>query len=108
MSVTGPLGKSPYELLNQGTTRGPQGGSAKTVEQARKAGEEFEAMFLGQMLQHMFAGIETNSEFGGGTGEDMWRSVLVEQYGKEISRNGGIGIADAVVRELLKNQESET
>ncbi|GAA0601732.1 rod-binding protein [Caenispirillum bisanense] len=105
--MTGPtaLGQSPYELLNQSTTRSPKPGSARTVEQARKAAEEFEAMFIGQMLQHMFSGIETNPDFGGGAGEDMWRSVLVDQYGKEISKNGGIGIADAVMRTLLQNQE---
>jgi Rod binding domain-containing protein len=30
---------------------------------------------------------------------------MVEQYGKQISQSGGIGIADYVKRELLKLQE---
>ena len=80
-------------------------GHIKTEEQARKAGEEFESMFLGQMLSHMFSGIETNEMFGGGHGETMMRSMLVDEYAKEMTRAGGIGIADAVTREILKVQE---
>jgi Rod binding domain-containing protein len=80
-------------------------GHIKTQAEARKAGEEFESMFLGQMLSHMFAGIETNEMFGGGHGETMMRSMLVDEYAKEMSRAGGIGIADAVTREILKVQE---
>lgn len=80
-------------------------GPIKTEAQARKAGQEFESMFLGQMLSHMFAGIETNQMFGGGHGETMMRSMLVDEYAKEMTRAGGIGIADAVTREILKIQE---
>ncbi|MDG4718302.1 MULTISPECIES: rod-binding protein [Thalassospira] len=80
-------------------------GHIKTEAEARKAGEEFESMFLGQMLSHMFSGIETNEMFGGGHGETMMRSMLVDEYAKEMTRAGGIGIADAVTREILKIQE---
>lgn len=80
-------------------------GHIKTEAEARKAGEEFESMFLGQMLSHMFSGIETNEMFGGGHGETMMRSMLTEEYAKEMTRAGGIGIADAVTREILKVQE---
>ncbi|MEE3047676.1 MAG: rod-binding protein [Pseudomonadota bacterium] len=80
-------------------------GHIKTEVEARKAGEEFESMFLGQMLSHMFSGIETNEMFGGGHGETMMRSMLVDEYAKEMTRAGGIGIADAVTREILKIQE---
>ena len=80
-------------------------GHIKSKEEAIKSGEEFESMFLGQMLNHMFSGIETNEMFGGGHGETMMRSMLVEQYVQEMTRAGGIGIADAVTREILKIQE---
>lgn len=72
---------------------------------AREAAEEFEAMFITQMLQPMFAGIETDPNFGGGGGETMFRSLLVDEYGKILARSGGIGIADQVQKEILKMQE---
>ena len=76
-----------------------------TLRQARKVSEEFEAVFLGQMLQPMFANIEAAEPFGGSSSEKMWRTMQVEEYGKALSKAGGIGIADAVFREIIKAQE---
>ena len=53
----------------------------------------------------MFATVRTDGPFGGGFSEDMWRSLQVDEYGKAIARSGGIGIADAVLRQILKMQE---
>lgn len=72
---------------------------------ANKAAEDFEAMFVSQMLTHMFDGIEPDENTGGGKSEEIYRSMLVDEYGKIIARSGGIGIAAHVKRELLKLQE---
>jgi len=71
----------------------------------RKAAEDFEAQFVSQMMSHMFSGIDTDGPFGGGHAEEQFRSLLVDEYGKAASRQGRIGIADAVHRELLRMQE---
>jgi Rod binding domain-containing protein len=73
---------------------------------ARKAAVEFEAMFLSQMLGHMFEGIKTDGPFGGGHAERMYRSLLVDEYGKAVARTGGVGIADQVMTEILRHQEA--
>lgn len=75
------------------------------LAKTKEAAQQFEAMFVGQMLQHMWAGVDVDSEFGGGHGEEMWRSMLIDQYGKEIAKSGKLGIADAVMRQMLKAQE---
>lgn len=80
-------------------------GKAKTIEQARKVAEDFEAVFISQMLQPMFQNLGAEKPFGGGPSEAMWRSMQVDEYGKAISKAGGIGIADNVFREILKTQE---
>ena len=72
----------------------------------RETATNFEAMFLGQMLQPMFQGIETNGMFGGGHAEKVWRGLLVDEMGKEIAKSGGIGIADAVMRQMISMQEA--
>ena len=74
-------------------------------EELRRVAEEFEAVVFGQMLEHMFAGIDTDGPFGGGHGERVFRSLLLEEYGKATAARGGIGIADAVLRQLLAQQE---
>ncbi|HCI47490.1 MAG TPA: chemotaxis protein [Rhodospirillaceae bacterium] len=70
------------------------------------ASKKFEAMVLSQMLQPMFAGLKTDGPFGGGFSEEMYRSMLVEEYGRMMADNGGLGIADAVKRQLLSIQET--
>jgi flagellar protein FlgJ len=71
----------------------------------RKAAEDFEAVMLSQIMEEMFAGVEPDENFGGGTGEKMFRSLLNEKVAGSISKQGGIGIADAVQGELIKLQE---
>jgi Rod binding domain-containing protein len=68
--------------------------------------QEFEGVFVAQMLGQMFEGISTDGPFGGGQGEQMFRSLMLDEYGKEIAKQGGIGLTDAVTRELLKHQET--
>ncbi len=79
--------------------------NAKNLREARKVSEEFEAVFLGQMFQPMFENIEAAEPFGGSSSEKMWRTMQVGEYGKAIAKAGGIGIADAVFREIIKAQE---
>src|ERR1043166_3710139 len=73
---------------------------------AKHAAQEFEAVFLNQMLQHMFTGIEGDGPFGGGVGVGIWRSFLTEQYAKTFSKAGGIGLSDHVYRSLIAHQEA--
>ncbi len=77
----------------------------ETIQEARKVSQEFEAVFLGQMLQPMFRNINAVEPFGGSSSEKMWRTMQVEEYGKALAKAGGIGIADAVFREMIKTQE---
>ncbi len=69
--------------------------------------QEFEAQFLSQMLGSMFSTVGTNEALGGGEGEEMYKSLLVDEYGKLISRAGGVGVADHVKREMIRMQEVE-
>ena len=72
---------------------------------ARATAEEFEAVFVAQMLNHMFAGIDTGGPFGGGHAEQAFRSMLVNEYAGDLSRSGGLGLADHVYRQILALQE---
>jgi len=84
----------------------PSMDQAKTIDQVRKVAEDFEAVFLSQMLKPMFANLGAEKPFGGGAAEEMWRGMQIDEYGKAISKAGGVGIAGAVFREILKAQEN--
>ena len=72
---------------------------------ADKASKEYEAVFISQMLGAMFSGIKSDGITGGGQGEEMFRSLMVNEYGKSIAAQGGFGLADQMKAQLLKHQE---
>jgi Rod binding domain-containing protein len=84
----------------------PQLGHVNSVAKANKVAQDFEAFFLGQMLQPMFQDIPTDGPMGGGSAEGMWRQMLVDEVGKSMAKAGGIGLAAQVKHQLLQAQEA--
>ena len=75
----------------------------------RKAAKDFEAQALGFLLQPIFATVDTaKSAFGGGAAEAQWRSMLVDVFAAAAVRAGGVGLADAVYRELNRARSAAT
>ena len=82
-------------------------GGADKDEKIREAANEFEAVFISQMLTHMFDGVGDDNAFGGGHAEEVYKSMLIDEYGKIMVNAGGIGVADHVVRQLVGQQEQQ-
>ena len=74
-----------------------------TPAAARAVADEFESVFLSQMLQTMTAGLGGEGPLGGG--DNAFASLLQDEYAKLISRAGGIGIGETVSRQLIRLQE---
>lgn len=75
-------------------------------KKAEAAAKEFEGMIIGQMLEPMFEGLKTDGAFGGGTGEMVFRSIMIQEVGKDIAAAGGLGLADDVMATMLRMQEA--
>lgn len=75
---------------------------------ARAAAQDFEAVFLNSMFEHMFTGMDGDGPFGGAGAAGVWRSFLTQEYSKTIAKAGGIGIANDVYRSLMAHQESQS
>jgi peptidoglycan hydrolase FlgJ len=91
--------------------RGPQGpanAGGLDEKSARTTAESFESFFVGQMLEYMTEGLKPDPEFGGGHAEEMWRSMMNQEYGKHIVKSGGLGIAKDVMTSMLRAQEERT
>ena len=86
---------------------GKLGAPSSSVANAEKAARDFEAVFISQMLTPMFEGIEPDGVFGGGSAENIYKSMMLEEYGKMIAANGGLGIASSVKAEMLALQERQ-
>jgi len=78
----------------------------KNINEIREAAVEFEAMFLSEMMNHMFSGVEVDPIFGGGNGEQMYRGMMIQEYGKNIARApNGIGLADHIQKAMIDIQQ---
>ena len=71
---------------------------------AEKTARDFEAVFLGQMAKLMMESVEMGDEFSGGHGEEMFRGVLAETLGAEMAKGGGVGLAPAVLDQIIRMQ----
>lgn len=81
-----------------------QHADTKNMDKINHAAKEFEAVFISQMMSHMFESVEVDPMFGGGQGEEMFRSMMVDEYGKQLAGAGGIGIAEQVTAKLIEMQ----
>lgn len=73
---------------------------------AEESAESFEAFFLSRMMESMFEGVATDGMFGGGHAEKIYRSLLLDEYGKEMAKVGGVGVKDYVMQAILQMQEA--
>jgi len=108
MDISSTLTKAQFSTAGQKPTPVTEA-NAKQMNQAqvRKAAEDVEAFFISMVFETMFSGIKTDGEFGGGQGEKVFRSMMIQEYGKATAKAGGFGIADAVQREMLQLQEAQ-
>ena len=83
-------------------------GDEKTRAKIEETAANFESFFLSRMMETMFDGISTNGLFGGGNAEKIYRSMLLDEYGKSMAQTGGIGIKDYVMTSILEMQEMES
>lgn len=77
-----------------------------TMNRLHKQAEELEGVFLNTLTKQMFSSIKTDGDFGGGFGEETWRSMQSEQLANTMAQNGGLGIADQMMGDLIAMQEA--
>jgi len=86
-----------------------QSGAQKTggidAVKAATVSKEYESVFISQFLGSMFSGISTDGLTGGGEGEQMFRSLMIDEYAKGITARGGFGLASHMQSELMKHQQ---
>ncbi len=95
------------DAIDPSVAQTPAPAPLATPEQRAKIADTakaFEAQLLSLMMRPMFEGLSTPPPFGGGMGEDTYRSFLLDAFAKQTAKAGGIGIAGPVMREMLKLQ----
>jgi peptidoglycan hydrolase FlgJ len=80
--------------------------SEKQRQQAKKVSQDFEGLFIGMMMKTMRETVAKDKVTGGGHGEDVYRSMLDEQYVAAAVKRGGFGLAKHIEKDIIR-QESK-
>lgn len=78
----------------------------RAADAADQQAREFESVLLSTLLKPVFQSLAEEATFGGGAGEAAWSDLLVDEYAGAIADAGGIGLTEAVRRELIALQET--
>ncbi len=73
-------------------------------EQIRKVANEFESLFLNLVLKSMRDTVPKNELMDGGNAEDIYKSMLDDEYSKMMAEQRSTGIADNIEEFLLRAQ----
>lgn len=72
----------------------------------KKQSDDFETMFLEQMTDKLFATTGDEGPLGeNGTGGGVYRSMMTQEYARQIQRAGGIGLSSQIMSQMLQVQE---
>ncbi|MHA3978341.1 rod-binding protein [Halovulum sp. GXIMD14794] len=84
----------------------PKTANTTRHEALRASASALEQSFLAEMLRH--AGVARPPESGGGgAGEDAFSGFLADAYAEELTRAGGIGLADHIFEALVQGDEAQ-
>lgn len=75
-----------------------------THETARETAKSFETAFIAQMLQ--FSGLAKALTTGGGEAVESYTQFYLEELAKDISNNGGFGIAAKISTYIETKEET--
>lgn len=92
--------------LSHSTTAQPLPNSSTPAAQAdhlMQVAQALEASFLAEMLKSAGIG-KTPEGFGGGVGEDQFGSFMREQQAMQMTKAGGIGLAQALFDSMTAQQ----
>lgn len=68
--------------------------------QLKKAIQDFEAFFLGQIMKDMRKTVPEGGLFGNSPEEGMMRDLLDEEWATQLAQGRGIGLAQVLYRQL--------
>lgn len=80
------------------------GVSEKQRQQAKKIAQDFEGLFIGMMVKSMHETVGKDKLTGGGHGEDVYRSMLDQEYVAAAVKRGGFGLARQIEKEIIRQE----
>lgn len=99
------IGQSHMQGIENLAHRDPSTFSEKDL---RNTSREFESLFVQQLYKSMRKTVPKDKWLNGGLKQDIFQDMLYEQYAKETSQAGGLGLGDMVYRYLKQTAGKKT
>lgn len=91
--------------LQRAVSERSSGVTEKQRQQAKKVSQDFEGLLVGMMMKSMRATVGKDTLTGGGHGEDVYRSMLDQQYADaSVKRGGGLGLAKLIEKDIIRQE----
>lgn len=82
--------------------------SEKQRLQAKKVSQDFEALIVGMMMKSMRETVGKDKLTGGGHGEEVYRSMLDQEYAAaSVKRGGGLGLAKMIEKDIIRQESAK-
>lgn len=95
--MTSAISQIPAPIAETGAALNDAAEAARLEADRKKAGKDFEAMFLRQTLESILPDSD-NTVFGGGTAGGMWRSMLADRVSGVLAERGVLGMSEMLDR----------
>lgn len=76
----------------------------KQRQQAKKVSQDFEGLFIGMMVKSMRETVGKDELTGGGHGEEIYRSLLDQEYVAAAVKRGGLGLAKLIEKDIIRQE----
>jgi flagellar protein FlgJ len=86
------------------TTPTPTVMSPAEERRLRNTAHEIESIFLAQMLKTMRQASGSKSAPLSGQGQRVYQEMMDEHLGRALSKGGGLGLSDMLIRDVLRRQ----
>jgi flagellar protein FlgJ len=73
----------------------------------RRAAQEFEAVFVEHMLKTMRQSSPKAGLFPSGAGQKLYQDLADQELARAVSRGGGLGLGDVLIRGLTRAEQKK-
>lgn len=94
---------SSERMIDKLKTLSQSGNDKKSQEELKNVAREFESVFVNILIKEMWKTIPESGLFEESAAMDGYTDIMQSALSDEISKLGGLGIADALYEQLQKN-----
>jgi flagellar protein FlgJ len=76
----------------------------KQRQKLKKISQDFEGLFVGMMMKSMRDTVGKDKLTGGGHGDEVYLSMLDQEYAAASVKRGGLGLAKQIEKELVRQE----